>query len=54
VSQLLSLYTVPIVYLDLGEPVKPRGWWQGGGEIRLAPTATAWKAPAAEWRKEAV
>jgi multidrug efflux pump len=49
VSQLLTLYTTPVVYLYLADQAKPRRWW-GWGRRTVSParTSTVRKPAAAE------
>jgi multidrug efflux pump subunit AcrB len=50
VSQLLTLYTTPVIYLYLSELAKPRRWWRGQhrNPIPQPSTATVRKPAAAE------
>ena len=49
-SQLLTLYTTPVIYLYLSELAKPRRWWRGQSRnpIPQPSTTTARKPAAAE------
>ena len=48
VSQLLTLYTTPVVYLYLSELAKPRRWWRGQSRNPIPqPSTTTVRKPAA-------
>jgi len=40
VSQLLTLYTTPVVYLYLSKLAKPSRWWHGQRRIPIPQTST--------------